>query len=169
MTTPFLPLDQFVLKIHSRCDLACDHCYVYEAADQTWRDQPRAIPDAVLLRTVQRIAEHATEHRLRSVQVVLHGGEQLLVGLSGLRKIITEFHSALRGVCELDLRIHTNGVRLTEAFCELFTEFGVRVGISIDGDRAANDRHRRYANGRSSYDQVVRAIQLLRTDRFRSL
>src|ERR1700761_1237523 len=169
VNTPLLPLDQFVLKVHSRCDLACDHCYVYEAADQSWRGQPRALPAAVLRRTVQRIAEHATAHRLRSVQVVLHGGEPLLAGVDGLRRIITEFHCALRGVCELDLRIHTNGVRLTEAFCELFEQYGVRIGISIDGDRVANDRHRRYANGRSSFDQVIRAIELLRTGRFRPL
>ena len=32
------------------------------------------------------------------------------------------------------------------------------VGISLDGDRAANDLHRRYADGRSSYDQVMRAV-----------
>ncbi len=169
METPLLPLDQFVLKVHSRCDLACDHCYVYEAADQSWRGQPKAMPDDVLRRTAQRIVEHATRHHLSSVQVVLHGGEPLLAGVDGLRRIITELHSALRGVCELDLRIHTNGVRLSEAFCELFAEYGVRVGISIDGDRAANDRHRRYANGRSSYAQVVRAIGLLCTDRFRAL
>ena len=35
-----VPLSQFVLKVHSRCDLACDHCYVYEAADQSWRGRP---------------------------------------------------------------------------------------------------------------------------------
>ena len=58
----------------------------------------------------------------------------------------------MRWLCDLDLRIHTNGVLLTERFCELFAEHGVKVGISIDGDRAANDRHRRYADGRSSYD-----------------
>lgn len=164
-----VPLDQFVLKVHSRCDLACDHCYVYEAADQSWRGRPKAIPDDVLRRTANRIAEHADSHGLAKVQVVLHGGEPLLAGVDGLRRVITELHSALRGVCELDLRIHTNGVQLAEAFCELFAEYGVLVGISVDGDRVANDRHRRYANGRSSYDQVVRAVNLLRTPRFRSL
>ena len=85
-----------------------------------------------------------------------------------MRTIITQLHSALRAMGP-DLRIHTNGVRLDEQFCELFAEYGVRVGISIDGDQAANDRHRRYANGRSSYAQVIRAIGLLRTDRFRAL
>jgi uncharacterized protein len=163
------PLTQFVVKIHSRCDLACDHCYVYEAADQSWRGQPMVISDEVISRTAQRIAEHATAHELDTIQIVLHGGEPLLVRADRMRRIITTLHAALRGVCDLDLRIHTNGVRLDERFCELFTELGVKVGISIDGDRAANDRHRRYADGRSSYEHVIRAIGLLRTSRFRHL
>ena len=50
-----------------------------------------------------------------------------------------------------------------------FSEHQVKVGISIDGDRAANDRHRRYSDGRSSYDQVIRTIGLLGSGRFRDL
>src|SRR5262249_3456695 len=92
-----------------------------------------------------------------------------VAGAAGRQRVITPLQAALRGVCDLDLRIHTNGVLLSEAFCELFAEHGVRVGISRDGDRAANDRHRRYADGRSSYDKVIRAIELLRTSRFRDL
>lgn len=38
-----MPISQFVLKVHSRCDLACDHCYVYEHADQNWRRMPVAM------------------------------------------------------------------------------------------------------------------------------
>src|ERR1700733_11631268 len=169
MGGPLLPLSQFVLKVHSRCDLACDHCYIYEAADQSWRGRPLAISDEVVTQTARRIAEHARSHRLDAVQVVLHGGEPLLAGRARLQRIVTELETALHGVCGLDLRIHTNGVLLDEQFCELFAEHGVRVGISIDGDRGANDRHRRYADGRSSYDKVIRAIGLLRTDRFRHL
>jgi uncharacterized protein len=164
-----VPLSQFVLKVHSRCDLACDHCYVYEAADQSWRGRPVAISDAAISQTARRIAEHAAAHGLSTVQVVLHGGEPLLAGRARLRRVATELHAALRGVCHLDLRIHTNGVLLDEGFCDLFAEHGVKVGISIDGDRAANDRHRRYADGRSSYEKVIRGITLLRTGRFRDL
>ena len=169
VSKPSIPLSQFVLKVHSRCDLACDHCYVYESADQSWRGRPMAISDEVISRTAQRIAEHAAAHQLGIAQVVLHGGEPLLAGHPRLRRVITELQSTLRGVCRLDLRIHTNGVLLDEKFCELFAEHGVKVGISIDGDRAANDRHRRYVDGRSSYEQVIRAIGLLRSGRFRNL
>ena len=163
MSRPPVPLSQIVLKVHSRCDLACDHCYVYEAADQSWRGRPMVISDEVIAQAARRIADHAAAHALPAVQVILHGGEPLLAGPARLRRVITELRSALDGVCDLDLRIHTNGVLLNERFCELFAEHEVKVGISIDGDRAANDRHRRYADGRSSYDKVIRAIGLLRT------
>jgi len=166
---PVPRLSQFILKVHSRCDLACDHCYVYEGPDQSWHGRPVAMPDEVITRTVQRIAEYARSSRLGTVQVVLHGGEPLLAGRPRLYRIATGLRSALRGVCGLDLMIHTNGVILDEKFCEFFAEQGIRIGISIDGDRAANDRHRRYADGRSSYDRVLRAIGLLRTARFRHL
>jgi uncharacterized protein len=169
MGEPPVPLSQFVLKVHSRCDLACDHCYVYEAADQSWRGRPMAISDAVATRTAQRIAEHARAHALKTVQVVLHGGEPLLAGRERLERIITALRAATEGACHLDVRIHTNGVLLSEAFCEMFARHGVKVGISLDGDRAANDRHRRYADGRSSYDKVIAAVGLLRRPAFAGL
>ena len=164
-----VPLSQFVLKVHSRCDLACDHCYVYEAADQSWRGRPVVISDAVAAQAAMRIAEHARAHSLSSVQVVLHGGEPLLAGRDRLERVVTALRAATDGVCHLDLRIHTNGVQLSEAFCELFARHQVKVGISLDGDRAANDRHRRYADGRSSYDKVITAVGLLRSPAFRHL
>jgi uncharacterized protein len=164
-----VPLRQFVLKVHSRCDLACDHCYVYQGADQSWRGRPMAMSGATIARTARRIAEHAKAHQLARVHVVLHGGEPLLAGPARLRLTAETMRSALAGVCELDLRIHTNGVLLDGEFCDLFADCGVQVGISVDGYRAANDRHRKYADGRSSYDQVINAVGLLRTDRYRDL
>ena len=35
---------------------------------------------------------------------------------------------------------------------------GIWVGISLDGSRVANDLHRRYLDGRSSHDQVLRVV-----------
>ncbi|MEU3707644.1 radical SAM/SPASM protein FxsB, inactivated metallohydrolase extension form [Streptomyces anulatus] len=169
MTGPLVPFREFVLKVHSRCDLACDHCYVYEHADQSWSTRPRTISDEAISWTARRLAEHATTHALPSVTVILHGGEPLLAGPSRLRRVCEELGSALNGIAELDLRIHTNGVQLSPRYLDLFDEFHVRVGISLDGDRAANDRHRLFANGRSSHPMVMRAVELLRQERYRHL
>ncbi|MET8140677.1 FxsB family cyclophane-forming radical SAM/SPASM peptide maturase [Sphaerisporangium sp. NPDC005288] len=157
-----MPFRQFVLKVASRCDLACDHCYVYEHADQSWRRRPKVIEPDTLTAAADRIAEHARAHRLPAVHVVLHGGEPLLAGHDLLEQAIVGLRGALEGVCGLDLRVHTNGVTLDDRFCRLFAAHGVRVGVSLDGDRPANDLHRRYADGRGSYDRVIRGIDLLR-------
>ncbi|MFF5188228.1 FxsB family cyclophane-forming radical SAM/SPASM peptide maturase [Streptomyces sp. NPDC000345] len=162
-------LRQFVVKVHSRCDLACDHCYIYEHADSSWRGRPSVIPLPVVVRTAERIAEHAAAHELDTVHVVLHGGEPLLAGPARLRAIAEEFRSALSGHCRLDLRLQTNAVRLDERFCELFLEHDIKVGVSLDGDRSAHDRHRRFRDGRGSHHHVLRGVRLLNEPRHRHL
>ncbi|MFI9583247.1 FxsB family cyclophane-forming radical SAM/SPASM peptide maturase [Streptomyces sp. NPDC052236] len=169
MDRPLPSLSQFVLKVHSRCDLACDHCYVYEHADTSWRGRPRVMPEKAMEKAAERIAEHAAGHRLSAVHVVLHGGEPLLAGRVRLRKVAEALYGALDGVCALDLRIHTNGVLLDSKFCDLFAEMNIKVGVSLDGDKASNDRHRRYADGRSSHPQVLRAVELLQRPEYRKL
>ncbi|MDX3864619.1 radical SAM/SPASM protein FxsBH, inactivated beta-hydroxylase extension form [Streptomyces europaeiscabiei] len=164
-----MPIREVVLKIHSRCDLACDHCYVYEHADQSWHGRPPVISEEALGQAARRLAEYATEHELTSVTVILHGGEPLLVGPARLRHICAELARTLTPVTVLDLRIHTNGVRLDRAHLDVLKEFNVRVGLSLDGDRAANDRHRRDRRGRSSYERVLQGLELLRDPEYQHL
>jgi uncharacterized protein len=116
-----------------------------------------------------RIAAHARHHSLAQVAVVLHGGEPLLLGEPGLRGILQTLRAQLADAASVRLSMQTNGVLLTPEICDLLAEFGVRVGISLDGDRAANDRHRRFAHGAGSYDQVLAALELLRRPRYREI
>ncbi len=164
---PSSVLTQYVLKVHSRCNLACDHCYIYEHADQSWRARPMIMAPETVAVAARRVAEHAQRHRVHAVDVVLHGGEPLLLGLDGLRSVIGRLRSIIEPVVRLRLKVQTNGVGLTPAICELFVGERVGVGVSLDGDRAANDRHRRFANGASSHPQVRAALRLLRSPRFR--
>ena len=164
-----MKLQQLVLKIHSRCDLACDHCYVYEHADQSWKKRPVFLSEETLRKVSRRFADYAREQKLPSVSVILHGGEPLLVGPVRMRDICAELVETITPVTALDLRIHTNGVRLNTRFLDVFREFDVKVSVSLDGDRAANDRHRRDRRGRSSHDRVLRAIELLRSPAYRHL
>ncbi|HZM80530.1 MAG TPA: FxsB family cyclophane-forming radical SAM/SPASM peptide maturase [Candidatus Limnocylindrales bacterium] len=162
-------VSQFVLKVHSRCDLACDHCYMYEHADQTWRGRPAAMAPQTVRAAAERIAEHAVEHGLQRVQVILHGGEPLLLGVSGLRPVLARLAGVVGAATRLELGMQTNGVRLTPQVCDLLLHYGVRVGVSLDGDAGANDRHRRFANGSSSRAEVLRALELLRRPEYHQI
>jgi uncharacterized protein len=154
-----VPFREFVLKIHSRCDLACDYCYMYTMADQSWRIQPLEMSHTVVDQAAMRIAEHVETHRLPSVKLILHGGEPLLVGPELITYAVTAVRTAVGSSGRVDVVVQTNGLRLDATYLDLFAALGVRVGISLDGNATAHDRHRRHANGRGSYIDVKAALE----------
>lgn len=163
------PFRQFTVKIHSRCDLSCDYCYIYEMADQSWREQPRRMSLEIAGDTAARIGEHARTHHIPEITLILHGGEPLLAGPELIWKLVTETRKEAGQDVRVDVGVQTNGIGLTESFLRLFRELGVRVGISLDGGKEAQDRHRRFASGRGSFDAVAAGIGRLLDDRFRHL
>lgn len=166
---PAVPFRQFLLKIHSLCNLACDYCYVYFAADQSWRGRPAAMSLDIVRRTVDRIAEHAREHRLPMVRIILHGGEPLLVGKAHLGEMLAVIAERLAGVVEVRCSMQSNGTLLDEDFLALLRRHRVGVAVSLDGSPAAHDRHRRSVNGRPSHARVAAALRLLNQPRNREL
>jgi uncharacterized protein len=157
-----MPFNQFILKIHSRCNLACDYCYLYEMADDTWRDQPGVMSMEVAERAARRIAQHVERHEVESVNIVLHGGEPLLAGLRRLESILEVFDAALRPITEVHYRVQTNALLMSSEFLELFDRFDVRIGISLDGGREENDKHRKRRNGVGTYAVVAERLKTLR-------
>lgn len=164
-----IPFREFIVKIHSRCDLSCSYCYMYEMADQSWRDQPRCMTTEIAEMTARRIGEHARTHRLTDVVLILHGGEPLLAGRELISYLVTVTRESAGPGVRVATRIQTNGVGLDDSYLGLFRELDVRVGVSVDGDAEAHDRHRRFASGRGSYAAVSASLNRLRREEFRHL
>ena len=164
-----VPFREFVVKIHSRCDLACDYCYMYEMADQSWRDQPRRMSPDIAKQTAYRIGEHARSQGLRKVALVLHGGEPLLAGAELITHLVESTRVAVGPDAAVDAAVQTNAVGLNDSYLRLFDRLGIRVGVSLDGDAEAHNRHRRYASGRGSYAAVSTALRRLMAPDFRHL
>lgn len=78
-------ISRYVPKVHSRCNLACGHCYVYERTDQSWQTKPQVVSSQIVAMAAKRIREHAIRHQLADIFVVLHGGEPLLLGKTKMR------------------------------------------------------------------------------------
>jgi uncharacterized protein len=163
------PFREFILKIHSRCDLACDYCYLYTMADHSWRSQPRRMSPAVAKQAAIRIGEHARRHHLEEITVVLHGGEPLLAGPDLIADIVETVRACVGPGIAVHCLVQTNGVRLDEALLDLFDRLGIGVGVSLDGDQIAQDRHRTYPNGRGSHAAVGAGLALLSSPRYRHL
>lgn len=160
---------EFVVKTHSLCNLACTYCYVYEMADQSWRDKPVHISAPTVRKVAERIAEHAATHRLPAIRVILHGGEPLLADADGIASIATRLRDHIEPSTELRLSVQTNGVLLTRTILDALAAHRIGVSVSIDGSQADHDRYRKYRNGRGSYHAVAAGIDLLRSAEYRFL
>jgi uncharacterized protein len=154
-----VPFREFVLKIHQRCNLACDYCYMYEHADQSWRERPRTMSDEVLDATLGRIADHARQFGLPRVRIVLHGGEPLLYGRDRLAALVEKARAVVP--CPVDVSMQTNGVLLDDLTLAVVRSARITVGVSVDGTPAEHDKHRRTPGGKGSFTAVAKALTLL--------
>ena len=162
-----VPFRQFILKVHSRCNLSCTYCYVYEMADRGWPHLPRRMDTAVAATVADRIGEHARAHDLPSVDVILHGGEPLLAGTGWL----TELAGTLRArvPAQVNIGVQTNGTLLRPRMLQTLKQLGIAIGVSLDGDAEATGRHRLYPSGRNSFGAVADGLRLLGSPGFREI
>jgi uncharacterized protein len=121
----------------------------------------------------RRIGEHLAERPPAHIDVILHGGEPLLAGpeLIGhsIRAIRAEVDRATGHATTVRAMLQTNGSALTASMLELCRSLDLGIGVSLDGTRAAHDRHRRTAGGLSSYDRAAAALDRLNRPRYRPL
>lgn len=162
-----VPFRQFVVKVNSRCNLACRYCYVYFGADPGWQRQPVTASAHTLRQTAHRIGEHAAAHGLRDVSLVLHGGEPLLSGAGALAAFVRRVRAHLPPGCVLHPVVQTNGVLLTAERLRVLAAEGIRVGLSLDGGLAAHNRQRTDHAGRPAWPGIARAARLLAADEHR--
>ncbi|MGW7100500.1 FxsB family cyclophane-forming radical SAM/SPASM peptide maturase [Streptomyces sp. NPDC054838] len=155
------PVRQFVLKTHSRCNLACTYCYVYEMADQSWRGRPAVMSAATVRRAAGRIAEHAAAHRLTRVDLVLHGGEPLLTGPAALAAPVDAVRAAVAPGTRVTATVQTNATLLTPGRLGALTAAGIRVGVSLDGGLPAHNTRRADHVGRPGFGAAARGLRLL--------
>ncbi len=113
----------------------------------------------------RQLAAYVVYSGLPHCAVILHGGEPLLAGAQSL----ADFARLLRQTCSIpvDVSLQTNGLLLTEETLTILAKADIGVSLSLDGPKAANDKHRLTRKGRSSFEQTEKA--LLRLQRYPSI
>jgi uncharacterized protein len=167
--TPFapsnVPVETYILKVASRCNLNCTYCYVYNMGDESYRSQPRRMARDTVSALLSRVATYCGEQDLHEVTFIFHGGEPLLAGTDFFRHFVAVANAVLQPHVLPSFALETNGTLLTTEWLELFQELGINFGISLDGPRAINDANRLDRRGGGSYAKVRRAIDTVLADR----
>lgn len=143
------PLNEFVFKVQTRCNINCAYCYVYNMGDESWRDQPTTLSPAVARQAATRILEHARAHNLPGVLISIHGGEPLLGGIKPVEEFVSTIRQVL-GSFPARFSLQTNATLVDKSMGSALAKLGVGIGVSLDGPEAAN-RRRLDVRGKSTY------------------
>ena len=163
-----MKLNQFVIKVSPRCNLACTYCHWFR--DPTVNKLPSRIEKKVISEFCKKLIRHIEKSKLRDVTVILHGGEPLLIGkdrMSTLAKQLRQVESQT-GI-NLRIALTTNGVLVDSDWCSIFSEFNIEPCISIDGPKHIHDLKRIDLKGKGSHDRVVRGLKLLQNNGFKNI
>ncbi len=152
---------QVVFKVVERCNINCDYCYYFNMGDQSAQDRPPVIQPHTAGKIADWLARGCADLGIPHVSLAFHGGEPMMLKPRNFDLICKIMTDRLAGQVNLTINLQTNGTILTPEWIEILSRHRVHLGFSIDGDRAAHDRHRLDHRGRSTFDATARNLRTI--------
>jgi len=151
------PVYVMTKAVGAACNLRCDYCYYLEKEMLSPKGNGFKMTDA----TLQAFTEQYV-HAQPSQEVLFtwHGGEPLILGIDYYKKAL-RFQQVFKRNRQIENVLQTNGVLLTDDWCKFLKDNNFLIGLSIDGPEQCHDRYRKSANGRGSFVETMRGIELL--------
>ena len=147
------PLDLLVIQPTPFCNLDCSYCYLPD------RQKRKRITTDILDHTFHRVfTSGLIEH---PITVIWHAGEPLVLPPAFYRDAIQRCERHNVDHVEVTHSVQPNGTLITPEWCELFREYGIRVGVSVDGPAFLHDRFRKTRSGQGTLERVLAGIRLL--------
>lgn len=148
-----------VAKITDQCNLYCGYCYYYANGNEGLRTRKEPLATERLAQLGSAIAQIKSRGVFKGVNVVLHGGEPLLVKRPSLEGLIEPVRNAFGEAADFSLQ--TNGVLIDEDWLDFFQDYGIGVGVSIDAVEEFHNERRPGARGRPSFSDAVAGYKRL--------
>lgn len=155
--TKFGPTNLVIIQPTSYCNLDCDYCYLPD----------RHLKNHMALDLLDPIMKAIFKSPFTTMDFSLcwHAGEPLAAGLEFYRQAFAqiEVYGQKYNHRQLwfDHSFQSNGILINQAWCDLFKQYPVHVGISLDGPAFLHDKHRKTRTGLGSHAATMRGIEWL--------
>lgn len=143
-------LNSLVIQPTSLCNLNCTYCYLPH------RNTKLNMPVSLAYKIADELSNIDLKH---TVNIIWHSGEPLVCGIEKLSELIEPFEK-LRHEKKVRYSIQTNGTLINQDWCELFLNYNIAVGVSIDGPRELT-KHRVDWKNQDAYDKIIKGIECL--------
>lgn len=153
-------LNQLTLSVTEKCNLRCKYCTYsdnysysrgYSTADMSFETARQAIDQFFAL------VELGNRYNpYRKISVGFYGGEPLLN--FQLIKNCVEYIFTVYPDYDVLFTISTNGTLLNAEISEYLMKKDFSISVSLDGPKEEHDRNRVYANGKGTFNDIIRNI-----------
>jgi uncharacterized protein len=140
------------------CDLGCHYCY-FLSKEKLYPESTFHMEEG-LLEDFTR--QYIQAQDVPEVTFAWQGGEPTLIGLDFFEKAVLYQKKFARPGQKISNALQTNGVTLTDEWCQFFKENNFLIGISIDGPRDLHDTYRRDKGGKPTFDRVMKGLENLK-------
>ena len=146
-------IETIVVQPTPFCNIDCTYCYLPNRRDRSVMssDTIRALFERVF----------GSGWSAPSITVIWHAGEPLVLPPSYYRDAFNLIETLRPSNIGLRHSIQTNGMLITDAWCELFRTYNVGIGVSLDGPRELHDAHRLTRSGQGTFDRTMSGIRRL--------
>lgn len=141
-----------VIQSIESCNLNCSYCYLPN----------RSSKEKIQFTTIEQICYRLVESSLigDKCTILWHSGEPMLLPISFYEHTHEIFKKNFPNT-KLMFSFQTNGTKLTNDWCKFIKNNNIKISLSLDGTKDMNDRSRLNWSGKSSFDAVINAINLL--------
>ena len=141
----------------SACNLNCEYCFFLKK-ERLYPGSNFRMSDKVHEAYIKQLFE---AHQVPQVTVAWQGGEPTLMGLDFFRRSVEFQKKYGKPGNRVENTFQTNGVLLSDAWCQFLYENNFLVGLSMDGPKELHDTYRKDKGGHGTFDRVVRAARVL--------
>lgn len=163
--TAYLPyflerkIEKITLQVTQSCNLRCKYCIYSEDINMHQRSHStKKMSWDVAKKSIEFLRDHSIDSE--RVNIGFYGGEPLLC-FPLIKKAIIYAKEIFAGKI-LTFAITTNGTLLNSEIIEFFAQEDVHLTISLDGPKSIHDKNRVFADGRGSFDTVIRNLERIR-------
>ncbi len=122
-----------IIKLTENCNYGCVFCrYAIH------RQQDDGVNEELIKKIVLESASYNLSNGVNNINVIFHGGEPLLYGVTRLSSVLAELEKEVPDGCTVEYSIQSNSSLITDEYIALFKKYDFDVGISLDGPRELN-------------------------------
>lgn len=157
----FGPISLVVIQPNSFCNLDCDYCYLPD----------RHLQNKLSLELIEPIFKSIFTSAFfgNDFCICWHAGEPLTMPISFYKSAFQQIDEIAKKYNKANFYFYhsyqTNGTLINQGWCDLWLEYPVHVGVSIDGPAFLHDKHRKSRGGGNSHDLTMRGIRYLQKNK----